>query len=235
MDKNILEIKIPIEENLEDSLNIGIFDNEQLKRFVEIALFNPLSYAMYNSINENQRKCKSWLLNTLSLKSPNSILVLGGWYGGLAAMLKRKYRCQVRSIDIDPDCKRVGRKIYNEFIQFRGMDPSHVAMIDLNWPNASFEKYECDKPFKLTVRVEELSKLIKRAAQKNRITISATDNEYLTIKLENGHKREFKIRLIESSHTPSPVPKLALNSKFEISKTNFIKIKLKSPICNQGF
>ena len=122
MDKNILEIKIPIEENLEDSLNIGIFDNEQLKRFVEIALFNPLSYAMYNSINENQRKCKSWLLNTLSLKSPNSILVLGGWYGGLAAMLKRKYRCQVRSIDIDPDCKRVGRKIYNEFIQFRGMD-----------------------------------------------------------------------------------------------------------------
>ena len=58
MDKNLLEIKIPIEENLEDSLNIGIFDNEQLKRFVEIALFNPLSYAMYNSINENQRKCK---------------------------------------------------------------------------------------------------------------------------------------------------------------------------------
>ena len=33
-----------------------------------------------------------------------------------------------------------------EGIEFRGMDPSHVAMIDLNWPNASFEKYECDKP-----------------------------------------------------------------------------------------
>ncbi len=122
MDKNTLEIKIPIEDNLEDCLNIGIFDDEQLKRFVESALFNPHSFSMYNSINENQRKCKSWLLNTLSLKSPNSILVLGGWYGGLAAMLKRKYRCQVRSIDIDPDCKRVGRKIYNEFIQFRGMD-----------------------------------------------------------------------------------------------------------------
>ena len=109
-----------------------------------------------------------------------------------------------------------------EGIQFRGMDPSHVAMIDLNWPNASFEKYECEKPFKLTVRVEELSKLIKRAASKNRITISATDNEYLNIKLENGYKREFKIRLIESSYTPSPVPKLSLNSKFVISKTAFV-------------
>jgi|TARA_Y100001949_G_C15928798_1_gene304659 proliferating cell nuclear antigen len=109
-----------------------------------------------------------------------------------------------------------------EGIQFRGMDPSHVAMIDLNWPNASFEKYECEKPFKLTVRVEELSKLIKRAASKNRITISSIDNEYLNIKLENGYKREFKIRLIESSYTPSPVPKLALNSKFVISKTAFV-------------
>ena len=109
-----------------------------------------------------------------------------------------------------------------EGIQFRGMDPSHVAMIDLNWPNASFEKYECDKPFKLTVRVEELSKLIKRAAPKNRITISSTDNEYLNIKFENGYKREFKIRLIESSYTPSPVPKLALNSKFVISKNSFV-------------
>ena len=60
-----------------------------------------------------------------------------------------------------------------EGIQFRGMDPSHVAMIDLNWPNASFEKYECDKEFKLTLRIEELSKLIKRAKQNNSISISA--------------------------------------------------------------
>ena len=122
MDKHILEIKIPIEDNLEDSLNIGIFDDEQLKRFVEIALFNPLSFSMYNSINDNQRRCKKWLLETLSIQSPSSILVLGGWYGGIAAMLKRKYNCLVRSIDIDPDCKRVGRKIYNDFIQFRSLD-----------------------------------------------------------------------------------------------------------------
>jgi len=122
MDKNTLEIKIPIEDNLEDCLNIGIFDDEQLKRFVESALFNPHSFSMYNSINDNQRKCKKWLLDTISIKSPGSILVLGGWYGGIAAMLKRKYGCLVRCIDIDPDCKRVGRKIYNDFIQFRSLD-----------------------------------------------------------------------------------------------------------------
>ena len=29
-------------------------------------------------------------------------------------------------------------------ISFRGMDPSHVALIDISWPNSAFEKYECD-------------------------------------------------------------------------------------------
>ena len=108
-----------------------------------------------------------------------------------------------------------------EGIQFRGMDPSHVAMIDLNWPNASFEKYECDKEFKLTLRIEELSKLIKRAKQNNSISISAEDNEYLIVKLENGRKREFQIRLIESSQSPQQVPKLALDSKIVIDKGVF--------------
>ena len=31
-----------------------------------------------------------------------------------------------------------------EGISFRGMDPSHVALIDINWPNSAFEKYNCD-------------------------------------------------------------------------------------------
>ena len=108
-----------------------------------------------------------------------------------------------------------------EGIQFRGMDPSHVAMIDLNWPNASFEKYECDKEFKLTLRIEELSKLIKRAKQNNSISISAEDDEYMIVKLENGRKREFQIRLIESSQSPQQVPKLSLDSKIVIDKGVF--------------
>ena len=31
-----------------------------------------------------------------------------------------------------------------EGISFRGMDPSHVALIDISWPNSAFEKYSCD-------------------------------------------------------------------------------------------
>ena len=40
------------------------------------------------------------------------------------------------------------------------MDPSHVALIDINWPNSAFEKYNCDSDVKFGVRIDEFSKLI---------------------------------------------------------------------------
>ena len=46
-----------------------------------------------------------------------------------------------------------------EGITFRGMDPSHVALIDISWPNSAFEKYECDSDVKFGVRIDEFSKL----------------------------------------------------------------------------
>ena len=67
------------------------------------------------------------MLDSLSIlanviKSPDSILVLGGLYGGIAAMLKRKYGCLVRCIDIDPEYKSFSKKIYKDYIQFRQLD-----------------------------------------------------------------------------------------------------------------
>ena len=120
-----------------------------------------------------------------------------------------------------------------EGIQFRAMDPSHVAMVDLNWPNASFEKYECDKPFKLTLRIAELKSIINRAKQNNSISISAEDDEYMAVNIEkeakadsqkkasSGYKKKFQIRLIESSYVPQQVPKLDLDSKIQMDKSLF--------------
>jgi DNA polymerase III sliding clamp (beta) subunit (PCNA family) len=50
----------------------------------------------------------------------------------------------------------------NEGLTFRAMDPSHVALVDLTLPNSSFASFECDKPFKFSVRVEDLVKLVGR-------------------------------------------------------------------------
>jgi proliferating cell nuclear antigen len=111
-----------------------------------------------------------------------------------------------------------------EGISFRGMDPSHIALIDIHWPNHAFEKFECDSQVKFGIRVDEFSKLIKRADKKDAIEISLGDDSTLHVKLSNGYKREYKSRLIESTSSPTPLPKLNFNAKAVLTATAFDKV-----------
>lgn len=111
-----------------------------------------------------------------------------------------------------------------EGISFRGMDPSHIALIDIYWPNHAFEKYECDSLVKFGIRVDEFSKLIKRADKKDAIEISLGDDSMLHVKMSDGYKREYKTRLIESSASSTPLPKLNFNAKVVLTAIAFDKV-----------
>jgi proliferating cell nuclear antigen len=111
-----------------------------------------------------------------------------------------------------------------EGLSFRAMDPSHVALVDLHWPSASFMKYECEKPYKFTLRVEDLVKLIGRSDSKDSVEISSTEEDTISVKFMNGYKREFDIHLIESSTGPAPLPKLEFDTKLTLTKSIFEKI-----------
>ena len=112
----------------------------------------------------------------------------------------------------------------SEGIKFRAMDPSHVALVDLDWPVAAWTAYECDKPFKFSVRVEDLTKLINRADAKDSIEIGSGEDDSISVKFSNGYKREFNIHLIESTASSAPLPKLEFETKATITKTVLEKI-----------
>jgi proliferating cell nuclear antigen len=109
----------------------------------------------------------------------------------------------------------------SEGITFRGMDPSHVALIDISWPNSAFEKYESDGDIKFGVRIDEFSKLIKRADKSEPIEISISDNMLL---ISIGKNKQYKMRLIESSATDTPLPKIPYDTKIGLANTLFDKI-----------
>ena len=109
-----------------------------------------------------------------------------------------------------------------EGISFRGMDPSHVALIDINWPNTAFEKYDCDGDIKFGVRIDEFSKLIKRADQDNQIEISISDDNMLLVTI--GKNKKYKMRLIESSASDTPLPKISYDSKITLLSSRLDKI-----------
>jgi proliferating cell nuclear antigen len=112
----------------------------------------------------------------------------------------------------------------SEGITFRAMDPSHVALVDLTWPVAAWVAYECDKPFKFSVRVEDLTKLINRADTKDAVEISSGEDDSIAVKFSNGYKREFNIHLIESTAASAPLPKLEFDTKATVTKTILEKV-----------
>ena len=109
-----------------------------------------------------------------------------------------------------------------EGITFRGMDPSHVALIDISWPNSAFEKYECDSDTKFGVRIDEFSKLIKRANKQDGIQISISENNMLLVTI--GKNKKYKMRLIESSASDTPLPKIPYDAKISLTSSAFDKI-----------
>jgi proliferating cell nuclear antigen len=109
-----------------------------------------------------------------------------------------------------------------EGITFRGMDPSHVALIDISWPNSAFEKYECDSDIKFGVRVDEFSKLIKRAEKQDSIEISISEENMLLVTI--GKNKKYKMRLIESTASDTPLPKIPYDAKIVLTASSFDKI-----------
>lgn len=109
-----------------------------------------------------------------------------------------------------------------EGITFRGMDPSHIALIDISWPNSAFEKYECDNDIKFGVRVDEFSKLIKRAEKQDSIEIGISEDNMLLVTI--GKNKKYKMRLIESSASDTPLPKIPYDAKIGLMSSAFDKI-----------
>jgi proliferating cell nuclear antigen len=112
-----------------------------------------------------------------------------------------------------------------EGISFRGMDPSHVALIDIHWPNSAFEQYDCDAAVKFGVRVDEFSKLMKRADKKDTIQVNVADDSMLFVRISNNnYVKEYKVRLIETSAASTPLPKLNFNCKVVLATSAFDKV-----------
>lgn len=111
-----------------------------------------------------------------------------------------------------------------EGLSFRGLDPSHVAMVDVNIPNTDFEKFEVEEEVRFGVRVAELKQVLARGHEENDYVTIKLDGQYLNIRITNGYKRDFKMRCIESTTSNTPLPKISFNTKVVLTTDKFVKM-----------
>ena len=95
-------------------------------------------------------------------------------------------------------------------LKFRGMDPSHIALMDVNYPSSAFESFGVDAPQKFGVRVADLVKIVKRF--KDSVELSEKDS-MLNI---SGDGKAYKLRLLEASSSSTPLPKLEFKANVEL-------------------
>src|SRR5437773_2196347 len=105
-----------------------------------------------------------------------------------------------------------------EGIKLRSMDPSHIAMVDFEWPKAAFDIYECTSPTKLRLSVSNLLKLLKRTRSDESVEIVYDDaNKKLNITLKNKIVRKFITPTLEPSTEEVPTPKVPFNARVKIT------------------
>ena len=103
-------------------------------------------------------------------------------------------------------------EVTNEGLTFRGMDPSHVALIDMNLPKESFEVFECQNAVKFGVRIDAIVNTLKKFDALDPLTITIEDNMLIMKQYEITARH----RLIESTGGQTPLPKLHFNAQFSM-------------------
>ena len=108
-------------------------------------------------------------------------------------------------------------------ITFRGMDPSHIALLDVTFPTSSFEELESKTSF-FGLRVEDFKKVLNTASNTDVIELLITDANMMKVSIQGSLNMEFNIRLIERSEVNTPIPKVDYTSNISLDPNTLSRI-----------
>jgi proliferating cell nuclear antigen len=108
-------------------------------------------------------------------------------------------------------------------ITFRGMDASHIALLDVTFPKESFETFEARTSF-FGLRVDDFKKVLNTAGNNDTIEFQINDNEKLKVLISGSLNMIYNIRLIEKTEVNTPLPKINYKSKVSMEPNTLSRI-----------
>jgi len=107
--------------------------------------------------------------------------------------------------------------VSQEGMLLRAMDPSRVAMIELNIPSSTFDEYTVTRDGTLTVNITELLKVLRRAGSDAKIMLQTDPaKERLNIEIQGKHKSTFNVPTLEPTIEEVPTPKVQYSTKIKV-------------------
>lgn len=113
-------------------------------------------------------------------------------------------------------------KVDSDSIQIVAMDPANVAMINFRLLSSAFVEYEIAKPVNISISLDSLKTIMKRAKPVDSVIISYNEGDNrLAVDLVGGSKRTFNIPLINMDHSEQKMPNLSFSTRVEMSAAQF--------------
>ena len=107
-----------------------------------------------------------------------------------------------------------------EGITVRAMDPSHVAMVDAEWPKILFEEYHCETSIGLCVNIGEMLKLLRRLGNEETLELNyMPQTAKINLLLKGSYLRTFSMATLEPAMEEVPTPKVTFASSVKLTST----------------
>ena len=103
-----------------------------------------------------------------------------------------------------------------EGLRLRALDPSRVALVEVDVPKSAFDEYQCSEPFKLCVSLSQLLKILKRAGKGEAVEV-ALEAEKLRVTISGGgYARSFTLPTLQPSEGEPPAINVQFTAKAKV-------------------
>lgn len=97
-------------------------------------------------------------------------------------------------------------------LRVRAMDPSHVAMVDVNLPAGIFDEYECSGDVAIGLSLDEMGKVMRRAGASDELELVLDEAAgSLRVHLKGATSRTFRLSLLDIGGEEPPTPSIKFN------------------------
>ncbi len=127
-----------------------------------------------------------------------------------ARILKNIFEAVVTLIEEGP------LDINEEGLFLRAIDPSQIAMVTLNLPKSAFSEYSVDKKELVGINFVNLVKILSRAKNGEKVTISKEDSSFVITFTGGKRKRTFKVPMLDSKDLITKEVKVDPEAEVEI-------------------
>jgi len=105
--------------------------------------------------------------------------------------------------------------VNDDGVTFRGMDPSHVALLDVTFPKSSFDHLESETSF-FGIRIDDLKTVFNTATNTDTIELNIENERFMKVSMNGSLDMEYNVRLIEKQQVNTPIPKTEYTAKLSV-------------------